>query len=116
MSLEAPCGFDRDHSCGPSIGAGQRTETRSHIRAIWHLDEFVAQNARAVRRVHLFHADLTVRRMAIVGDGFLVRNFIEDALHAALHGMLLRAAQVSAALAFARRWLRPPFAPPLVRH
>src|SRR5215471_13924137 len=50
MSLEAPCGFDRDHSCGPSIGAGQRTETRSHIRAIWHLDEFVAQNARAVRR------------------------------------------------------------------
>jgi len=87
MSLEAPCGFDRDHSCGPSIGAGQRTETRSHIRAIWHLDEFVAQNARAVRRVHLFPADLTVRRMVIVGDGFLVRNFIQRPAVGAFKGL-----------------------------
>jgi hypothetical protein len=23
----------------------QRTKTRSHIRAVWHLDEFVAENA-----------------------------------------------------------------------
>jgi hypothetical protein len=48
------------------------------MRAIWHLDEFVAGNARTVRRrVHLFPADLTVRRMVIVGDGFVVRNFIQ---------------------------------------
>jgi hypothetical protein len=46
MSLEAPCGFDRGHSYGPSIGAGQPTETRSNTRAIWHLDEFVAGDAR----------------------------------------------------------------------
>jgi hypothetical protein len=78
MSLEAPCGFDRGYSYGPSIGAGQPTETRSNMRAIWHLDEFVAGNARTVRRrVHLFPADLTVRRMVIVGDGFVVRNFIQ---------------------------------------
>jgi hypothetical protein len=77
MSLEAPCGFDRG-SYGPSIGASQRTETRSNIRAIRHLDEFVAGNARAIRhRVHLFPADLTVRLMVIVEDGFVVRNFIQ---------------------------------------
>jgi hypothetical protein len=47
------------------------------MRAIWHLDEFVAGNARTVRRrVHLFPADLTVRRM-VMGDGFVVRNFIQ---------------------------------------
>jgi hypothetical protein len=73
MSLEAPRGLDRGHSCGCSIGTGQRTDT-SNIRAVWHLDEFAAGNARAVRRHHLLSADLAVRR---AGDGFVVRNFIQ---------------------------------------
>ena len=79
MSLEAPCGFDRGHSYGPSIGVGQRTEARSNIRAIRHLDKFVVRDARAARHVHLLAADLAVRRILIVGDGFLVSdNFIQS--------------------------------------
>jgi hypothetical protein len=65
----------------------QRAETRSNIRAIWHLDEFVARNARAVRRVHLFAADLTVRQMLIVRDGFVVPNFIQGPAVGAFKGL-----------------------------
>jgi hypothetical protein len=36
-----------------TIDICQRTKTRSNIRAVWHLDEFVVQNARALRHVHL---------------------------------------------------------------
>jgi hypothetical protein len=39
----------------------------SNIRAVWHLDEFVA-----VPRLHLFPTDFTVRQR----HGFVVRNFI----------------------------------------
>ena len=38
------------------------------------------RDARAVRQVHLFTTDLAVRRILIVGDGFLVSdNFIQSA-------------------------------------
>jgi hypothetical protein len=49
---------------------------RSNIRAVWHLDEFVVPNVRAVPRVHLFPADFTVRQTVILGHGFFVPNFI----------------------------------------
>src|SRR6266568_7934244 len=87
MSLETPCGFDRGHRPEPSIGVGQRTERRLNVRAIRHLYEFVARNARAVRRVHLFPADLAVHRILIGADGFLVRNFIQSTAMRALKGL-----------------------------
>jgi hypothetical protein len=49
-------------------------EDALNVRAVWHLDKFVAQNARALRHVHLFPADSAVRRILILGDGFLVCN------------------------------------------
>jgi hypothetical protein len=49
---------------------------RSNIRAVWHLDEFVVPNVRAVPRVHLFPADFTVRQTVILGHGFVMPNFI----------------------------------------
>src|SRR5215471_2252976 len=53
---------------------------RSDIRAIRHLDEFVARKAgRTVRRDHLSPTNLTVRRMLIGHSGFLVRNFVQSA-------------------------------------
>ena len=64
-----------------------RTEARSNIRAIWHLDELVARNAGAVCRAHLSPANLTVRRMLVLGGGFLVRNFIESAAMGALKSL-----------------------------
>ena len=68
--------------------ARQRTKMRSNIRAVWHLDEFVAQNARAIRHVHLSPADLAVRRILIVEDGFLVcNNFIESPALGAFKGL-----------------------------
>jgi hypothetical protein len=66
---------------------GPCAKARSNIRAVWHLDEFVAGNARAVPRVHPFPADLTVRRMVIEGDGFVVRDFIQRPAVGALKGL-----------------------------
>ena len=60
---------------------------RSNIRAVWHLDEFVARNARAVRRAHLSSTNLTARRMLILGGGFLVRNFVDSAAMGTLKGL-----------------------------
>jgi hypothetical protein len=75
MSVEASCGFDRGDSCPPPIVLVS-ARPRSNIRAIWHLDEFVVPNVRAVPRVHLFPADFTVRQTVILGHGFVVPNFI----------------------------------------
>jgi hypothetical protein len=66
----------------------QRTKTRSNIRAVWHLDEFVAQNARALCHVHLFPADSAVHRIFILGHGFLVcNNFIQSPAVGAFNGL-----------------------------
>jgi len=75
MSVEASCGFDRGDSCRPPIVLVS-ARPRSNIRAVWHLDEFVVPNVRAVPRVHLFPADFTVRQTLILGHGFVVPNFI----------------------------------------
>ena len=75
MSVEASCGFDRGDSCRPPIVLVS-ARPRSNIRAVWHLDEFVVPNVRAVPRVHLFPADFTVRQTVILGHGFVMPNFI----------------------------------------
>ena len=67
--------------------ARELCEARLNIRAVWHLDEFVARNARAVRRDHLFPADLTVRRVVIARVGFVVRNFIQRPAVGAFKGL-----------------------------
>jgi hypothetical protein len=67
--------------------ARELCEARLNIRAVWHLDEFVARNARAVRRDHLFPADLTVRRVVIARVGFVVRNFIQRPTVGAFKGL-----------------------------
>jgi hypothetical protein len=54
------------------------TETASNIRAIRHLDEFVTRCNRTVRRVHLFPANLATHCILIVGNSFLVCNFIKS--------------------------------------
>jgi hypothetical protein len=69
MSVEASCGFDRGDSCRSPIVLVSAWP-RSNIRAVWHLDEFVVPNVRAVPRVHLFPADFTVRQTVILGHGF----------------------------------------------
>src|SRR5262249_49583333 len=66
-------------------GSALRAHCRSDIRAIRHLDEFVARKAgRTVRRDHLSPTNLTVRRMLIGHSGFLVRNFVQSAAMRAL--------------------------------
>jgi hypothetical protein len=58
------CGFDRGDSCRPAIVLVS-ARPRSNIRAVWHLDEFVVPNVRAVPRVHLFS-----RRLHSTPDGY----------------------------------------------
>jgi hypothetical protein len=65
MSVEASCGFDRGDSCRPPIVLVS-ARPRSNIRAVWHLDEFVMPNVRAVPR----------GQTVILGHGFFVPNFI----------------------------------------
>jgi hypothetical protein len=58
------------------MGGASEDATGSNIRAVWHLDEFVVPNVRAIPRVHLFPADFTVCQTVILGHGFVVPNFI----------------------------------------
>jgi hypothetical protein len=62
-------------------------DAQSNVCAIRHLNQFMASSARAARRIHQFSADLTVRRMFIVGDRFLVCNFLQSTAVGAFKGL-----------------------------
>ena len=57
--LESQCRRNRPDLF--SIFVSARAQT--FVRAVWHLDEFVAQNTRAFRHVRLFPTDSAIRRI-----------------------------------------------------
>ena len=77
---------------------GQRMETLLNIRAIRHLDEFVAHIVRAVCRAHFLPADLAVSRMLIGQDVFVVPDFIHSPAVRAFKCVPQTAARLSAKL------------------